>query len=62
MANKKRELTQVAGFPDGVPPLLETLRNLIIHARQKVFEYGQHGPGRHVLGNWPAHRGIRAGR
>jgi predicted nuclease of restriction endonuclease-like (RecB) superfamily len=37
MTSKKRELTQVAIFPEGFPPLLETLRDLIMQARQKVL-------------------------
>ena len=37
MTNKKRELTQVAVFPEGFPPLLDTLRDLIMQARQKVL-------------------------
>lgn len=37
MTHKKRELAQGAVFPEGFPPLLETLRDLITQARQKVL-------------------------
>jgi predicted nuclease of restriction endonuclease-like (RecB) superfamily len=37
MTGRKRKLVQVAGSPEGFPPLLETLRDLIVQARQKVL-------------------------
>ncbi len=37
MTSEKRELTQVTAFPEGVSPLLESLRDLIMQARHKVL-------------------------